>query len=196
MEVDIYDFDKTIVPFDSGSKFVLFCALHYPWTLITLPLTGIAFLLAYIGIIDFTKFKKVCFLFVALIPLHKAVEKFWNKHEKDVFAWVKEKNRHRVIISASPDFLLTEIASRLDFDKLICSLHSSRTGAIKSRNCNKEEKVRRFYELYDKETVRVIDVYSDSLHYDKPIFSLAENMCYNIVDGKRIPFKYSEKYKD
>ena len=30
-QVDIYDFDKTLVPFDSGSLFIGYCALHYPW---------------------------------------------------------------------------------------------------------------------------------------------------------------------
>lgn len=29
-QVDIYDFDKTLVPFDSGSLFIGYCALHYP----------------------------------------------------------------------------------------------------------------------------------------------------------------------
>ena len=29
-QVDIYDFDTTLVPFDSGSLFIGYCALHYP----------------------------------------------------------------------------------------------------------------------------------------------------------------------
>ena len=29
-EIDIYDFDKTIVPFDSGSLFWGYSILHYP----------------------------------------------------------------------------------------------------------------------------------------------------------------------
>ena len=42
MEFDIYDFDKTLVPFDSGSLFIAYCTLHYPWIIITFPLMIIA----------------------------------------------------------------------------------------------------------------------------------------------------------
>ena len=37
MEIDIYDFDKTIVPFDSGTLFVGYCLLHYPWCILWMP---------------------------------------------------------------------------------------------------------------------------------------------------------------
>ena len=78
MEVDIYDFDKTIVPFDSGSLFILYCMVHYPWCIITLPLIAVAGILMLVGVINFTQFKKTCFSFVALIPVKKAVKKFWD----------------------------------------------------------------------------------------------------------------------
>ena len=32
MDIDIYDFDKTIVPFDSGSLFVAYCMVHFART--------------------------------------------------------------------------------------------------------------------------------------------------------------------
>lgn len=31
MQVDIYDFDKTVVPFDSALKYWGFCMVHNPW---------------------------------------------------------------------------------------------------------------------------------------------------------------------
>ncbi|MCI9112398.1 MAG: polysaccharide biosynthesis protein GtrA, partial [Eubacterium sp.] len=45
MEIDIYDFDKTIVPFDSGSRFALYCLLHYPWIIIYLPIVAVSAIL-------------------------------------------------------------------------------------------------------------------------------------------------------
>ena len=36
-EIDIYDFDKTIVPFDSGSLFWGYSILHYPWIILFIP---------------------------------------------------------------------------------------------------------------------------------------------------------------
>lgn len=82
MEIDIYDFDKTIVPFDSGSRFALYCLLHYPWIIIYLPIVAVSAILMLLKVINFTSFKKTCFMFVPLIPLKKAVNGFWNKYEK------------------------------------------------------------------------------------------------------------------
>lgn len=199
MDIDIYDFDKTIVPFDSGSLFCGYCFLHYPYLILLLPIAVpillIAMLLMQIRIISFTDFKKICFMFVPFIPLEKAVNGFWDRHEKEVHKWFHNRKRYSVIISASPDFLLNEIQKRLGFDKLICTRHNRKTGAIIGENCRGDEKVRRFYQELDKENIHVIDVYSDSIYHDRPIFSLGQN-CYHIVKGKKIPFKFDEVYKD
>ncbi len=170
MEMDIYDFDKTIVPFDSGSLFTLYCLLHYPWIIIYLPVIA------------------------AAAPLERAVKGFWNRHEKEVHKWFLKDKRSYVVISASPDFLLKEIAERLGFDHLICTRHSRRSGMIIGENCRDSEKVRRFAEEFPN--TRVMDVYSDSIHHDKHIFSLAEGQCYHIVKGVPIPFDYCEMYQE
>lgn len=192
MQIDIYDFDKTIVPFDSGSLFCLYCAVHYPWILIYLPVILIAGILMLCRAISFTNFKKTCFMFIVLIPLEKAVKGFWDRHENETHKWFYERKRPCVVISASPDFLLEEIADRLQFDYLICTKHSRKTGMIIGENCRDGEKVRRFNEKFGG--AEVIDVYSDSLKHDKPIFSLAGGQCYHIVNGKPIPFEFDEVY--
>lgn len=196
MEIDIYDFDKTLVPFDSGSLFIGYCVLHYPWIIILIPAILIALLLTVFKIISFTSFKKMCFLFTPMIPLEKAVKKFWDRHEKQLFPWFFERKRTAVVISASPDFLLDEIAKRAGFDYLICTRHSEKTGAIVGENCRGEEKVRRLYEKFNKDDIKVIDVYSDSYRHDRHIFSLATGKCYHIEGGKRVEFSFSERYKD
>lgn len=198
MDIDIYDFDKTIVPFDSGSLFVGYCLLHYPYLFLLLPFFApvllIALLLMLAHIIHFTDFKKICFTFIALIPLEKAVKGFWDRHEKEVHSWF-QKNRFSVVISASPDFLLCEIDRRLHFDKLICTRHNRKNGIIIGENCRGDEKVRRLFEEFDKSDIRVIDVYSDSLKHDEPIFSLATGNCYHIVQGEKVLFNYNEVYQ-
>lgn len=186
MEIDIYDFDKTIVPFDSGTLYLLFCMVHYPWCILFLPVIAVGFILMLIGVLHFTQFKKICFMFFPLVPKKKSVKKFWDKYDKYVHQWYKdERNRFSVVISASPDFLLAEINDRIHFDKLICTRHNYKTGAIIGENCRNEEKVRRLYEEYDKNEIKVIDVYSDSLKHDMPIFRLANGHCYHIIDGER-----------
>lgn len=198
MDIDIYDFDKTIVPFDSGSLFCGYCLLHYPYLILLLPIAVpvllIALLLMLTKIISFTDFKKLCFMFVPFIPLEKAVKGFWDKHERQVHKWFFNRKRYSVVISASPDFLLEEISSRLDFDKLICTRHNKKTGAIIGENCRDEEKVKRLYQEFDKNKINVIDVYSDSIKHDKPIFSLGNN-CYHIVNGEKVPFKFDDVYE-
>lgn len=192
MDIDIYDFDKTIVPFDSGTLFFLYCMVHYPWCLIYLPVIGVSFLLLLCKAISFTSFKKICFMFVPLVPRDRAVRKFWDKYEKKVHPWFKDRQRYSVVISASPDFLLKDIANRLGFDELICTRHNARTGAIIGENCRNEEKVRRLYEIHKPEDIRVIDVYSDSITHDTPIFKLATGQCYHIVDSEKIKFDLKE----
>lgn len=194
MEIDIYDFDKTIVPFDSGSRFALYCLLHYPWIIIYLPIVAVSAILILLKVINFTSFKKTCFMFVPLIPLKKAVNGFWNKYEKEVHKWFFNRKRTCVVISASPDFLLEEIAKRLSFDYLICTRHSKKSGIIIGENCRDGEKVRRLYEKFSD--IQVIDVYSDSIKHDKPIFSLASGQCYQVVDSELVPFNFKEKYAE
>ena len=197
MQADIYDFDKTVVPFDSGSLFIGYCFLHYPWCFITLPVILAAGILWLLHIIRFTQFKKVCFCFWPLIPKQRAVQKFWDKHEKDVYPWFRKENRGRfaIVISASPDFLLNEIARRpgVAIDCLICTRHDPKTGMILGENCRGEEKVRRLREEFAGQTLHIENVYSDSFKHDRPIFSLGRR-CFHIVKGERITYAIPEIY--
>ena len=191
-KVDIYDFDKTMVPFDSGSLFWGYCLLHYPWIIIVGPYQLFAAVLFLLGIWDLKKVKGPFFSFIKLIPLKKAVKKFWDRHEKELFEWAKKENRERfsVVISASPDFLIEEISKRAGFDDLICTIHD-KDGNIVGNNCHDTEKVRLFRKKYPDS--QVVNVYSDSIENDKFIFSLGEK-CFHIKKGKRIKFNFKEKY--
>ena len=196
MKVDIYDFDKTIIPFDSGSKFFLWCLLHYPYIIFFGPHALYGIIRYCIIRNNFTKMKKYVFGFIRVIPLEKAVSGFWNKYEKKVFPWFINRNRENktVIISASPDFLLEEIAKRLEIDCLICTRHNRKTGEVIGENCRCDEKVRRFREIFPD--AEVCDVRSDSLAHDKYIFSLGKR-CFHIEkDGTQTEFTYSEMYKE
>lgn len=192
-ELDIYDFDKTMVPFDSGSAFCAYAMLHYPKAIKHLPrMVCAAF--KYLKNEDLTAMKSVMFGFVRDIPLEKSVKSFWDKFDKYIFDWAKRENRERysVLISAGPDFLIKEIAERIDIDDFISTSHNP-DGTIIGRNCHDKEKVRLFREKYPH--ADVISVYSDSLDNDKYIFSLGKN-CYHTVKGKRIPFDFKEMYKN
>ncbi len=193
-EINIFDFDKTMIPYDSGFKFYLFCAARYPQTLLCLPYQIIGFILYGLGIYDLTKVKTPIFSYISIIPLKEAVKKFWDKHEKDVYDWAKREagTRYSVMISASPDFLIDEIAERIKMDDHICTKHDKK-GKVIGKNCHDMEKVRRFREKYPD--AKVVNVFSDSIKHDKYIFSLAEHCVRVTKGGKLKPFKYKEMYK-
>ena len=195
MELDIYDFDKTVVPYDSGSTFLIFCFLRYPYLFLLLPFYVVMGILLGLHVIRLDRFKKHIFVFIRFIPLKKAVKAFWDKHEKDVFDWFLPENRERytVVISASPDFLLKEIAARLKIDTLLCTRHDPKTGTLLYNNCRGEEKVRRFFEAFP-DGAKVNTVYSDSYKNDRPIFSLGRACVHIERGGERTPFDYKEKY--
>ena len=196
MELDIYDFDKTVLPYDSGSRFFLFCLARYPYLFLLLPFYSVAGLLYLLHILPLSVFKKHVFAFVRFIPLDKAVKAFWDKHEADIFPWFLPEHRERpaVVISASPDFLLEEIAKRLKVDTLLCTHHDRKSGTLLGENCKHAEKVRRFYAAFPKNT-KVCCVYSDGYETDQPIFALGAQCIHIEKDGTKTPFSYAQRYK-
>ncbi len=193
-QIDIYDFDKTLVPFDSGSLFCVYAMAHNLKTLKYLPKMISAVIKYFRKKSDLTRMKSVIFSFVRDIDVQKTVNDFWNRYDKYVFDWAKKENRPRfsVVISAGPDFLIKEIASRIEIDDFIATEHDG-NGAIIGKNCHDEEKVRLFRERYPDSQVE--NVYSDSIENDKYIFSLGKN-CYHTVKGKKIPFEFDNVYKN
>lgn len=184
MLIDIYDFDKTVVPYDSAMKYWQWCLLHRPYLLLLLPCQLIWGFLAMARIISIPTFKKGCFRFVTLLNTKKTVKKFWDKHEKDVYPFFRPENRDKTkkcaVISASPDFLISEIARRLEVDYCIATLHDEKTGKLLGKVCRREQKVERLKELLPD--AQVENVYSDSLEHDRYIFELGKN-CYIATKG-------------
>ncbi len=186
LKVDIYDFDKTAIPYDSALHYWFWSMAHCPWTLILLPFQLFWGFLMLTKIIPVPTFKKICFNFVRLVNTKKTVKKYWDKHQKDIYPFFLPENRNPdtkvVLISASPDFLIEEIASRLKVDYCIASPHSEKTGHLVGAVCRKEEKVRRFKEYFKGVDVEVESVYSDSLDHDRYIFELGKT-CYLTTKG-------------
>ena len=176
MQVDVYDFDKTIVPYDSAMKYWHWCLMHRPYLILILPFQIFVSLLALLRIISVPTYKKYCFRFVSLLNTKKTVAKFWDRHQKDVYPFFLPENRKSgrkcVVISASPAFLIDEIAKRLKVDYCIASLHDEKNGKILGKVCRREEKVARLNALLPD--AEVFDVYSDSVEHDRYIFELGK----------------------
>ncbi len=191
-EVDIYDFDKTVFPVDSGSLFTAFAIATHPYAAVVLPYQAWGFFLCLIGRIDIGQMKKYAFSYLPLINTEKTVRRFWDLHERFVHEWARPENRKRysVLISASPDFLMSDIAQRLKFDAVICTRHDKK-GAVIGKNCHDKQKVRLFRKLFPDAEVEC--VYSDSFVHDVFIFSLGKK-CFHIVKGRRIPFDFDKQF--
>ena len=179
--MNVYDFDDTIYDGDSTLDFFRFCHTEYRKTYIALPRAVFGFGLFTLRIISKTKFKQHFFSFLKHVPdVDAAVSAFWGKNESKICAWYLEKKQSSdVIISASPEFLLSPICQKLDV-KLIASRVNKHNGVFTGENCYGEEKVRRLEAEYG--AFKIDEFYSDSLS-DKPLADLAKK-AYFVKDGK------------
>ena len=99
------------------------------------------------------------------------VEDFWACHQDGIGAWyLRQKREDDIIISASPEFLLSPIARQLGV-RLIATPMDKHSGKILGKNCHDTEKVRRFYEEYPN--AHTEEFYSDSLS-DTPMAEIAD----------------------
>ena len=171
--MNTYDFDQTVFQPDSSYCFVLYCMRHYPRAVFkVLPGTLWQFIL-YLraGKKDAGKLKESLFSFLNRVDnIDRIVQEFWTENFERMEAWYLEQKRSDdLIISASPDFLLRPAAERLGVS-LIATPMNPYTGMIHGKNCHDEEKVRRFMEHYDRDSVE--NFYSDTLS-DTPMAKLA-----------------------
>ena len=166
--MNVYDFDKTIYAGDSTLDFYRYCLRKQPLLLRYLPrqLSGV-FLYA-LRRIGKEGCKERFFSFLqGLEEPESAVRGFWDKHERGIRSWYRERQREDdLIISASPAFLLKDICSRLGIRRLLASDVAITDGRFLGPNCRGEEKLRRFEAAYGGEEIG--EFYSDSLS-DEPL---------------------------
>ena len=198
MDIIVYDFDDTIYDGDSTVDFYLFCLKQNP-LLIRYSFIQIAgFIKYFFGIINKTQLKESFFSFLnGINDIEDSVEKFWNKNEKKIKQWYTVKNHDDdVIISASPEFLLSPISNRYNIKLLIASKVDSRTGEFYRTNCFGKEKVTRLNECIRNANIK--EFYSDSIS-DKPLVEIAENSFFvdknNISDWSEYNKVDSNNYK-
>ncbi len=172
MKLYLYDFDGTIYDGDSSVDFFKYCLKKEPQLKRMLPKIALKFLKYKLKLITVTELKEYIFSFVKYFEdIDKEVKNFWkvNKNKLKSFYMIKD-HKNDIIISASPEFLLKPICDELKVKNLIASDVDKKTGHFNKENNYKEEKVRRFRELYKDDIIE--EMYSDSLN-DKPLLDLA-----------------------
>ena len=171
-KINVYDFDKTILPYDSTEAFSLFCLRRYPRAMLgALRAVPYAALMP-LRIVTKTRAKEVFYSFLAnLEDVDAEVEAFWAENLKNINAWyLAQRRSDDLVISASPEFLLRPAAEKLGF-RLIASRVDRHTGWTLGENCYGEEKVLRLRAEYPE--VEIAEFYSDSTS-DTPLARLAE----------------------
>lgn len=171
-KVNVYDFDKTILPYDSTAAFTRFAMLRHPGC-IPAALPAVLALPAYLlRAIDKTREKEIFYRFLRRIPdVDAEVAAFWDENFGNINAWYLEKKRpDDIVSSASPEFLLRPAADRLGV-RLIASRVDKHTGRTTGKNNHGEEKTRRLDAEYPG--TEIAEFFSDS-HSDDPLARRAE----------------------
>lgn len=170
---DVFDFDKTLYIHDSTVMFYLFCLKKHKILLKYLPKELIEFIKYKLKIIPKKTFKEGFFKFVDLIEdIDKEVEEFWKINKSKIrIELIENNNCKKVVISASPEFLLKDICKSIGIDILIATNIDKKTGKFTGENCYGEEKVIRFKKKFGN--VKPERFYSDSLS-DTPMAKISK----------------------
>lgn len=182
--MNVYDWDKTIVPFDSTARFYFRCLKKDISLLKYAPHQLKGFILFFLKKIDKTEMKSYLFVFLPHIDnIDDKILQFWQENIVYVNQWYKKQKRDDdLIISASPYFLIKPACEMLGIKNVIASQVDKYTGEILSKNCSSQEKVNAFIKAgYKKEDVDKF--YSDS-YSDRYLARLAKKAY--LVKGQKI----------
>jgi len=174
--VAAFDFDGTITTKDT---FVPFLQLAFGKLPVLLAFTGLAFegmkVLTGISSRDRFKEKIVARLFSGepvqrlkqVGVMHaKAVEAWFRPAALERIRWHKQQGHRLVMVSASLDIYLEDVAQRLGFDDLLCTkpsaTQSAFDGGLVGANCRCAEKVRLLETLIGPLSEVVLYAYGDS----------------------------------
>ena len=172
--MNVYDWDNTIYRGDSTFGFIRYLFIKRPKTLRNLPRTLGCGLLYVCKLMEKRKAKENFFhMFTYVDDMEEVVDAFTTEklnHVKDFYKQFQQDDD--VVISASPDFLISSFCKKVGIQTCIASPVDIHTGKYYGENCHGQEKVKRFEEVFGKRIIEAF--YSDSLS-DTPLAKLAND---------------------
>lgn len=173
----LFDYDGTLIRGDSTLLLVFFAVKRYPRALGTLMALAGALLPYLAGLKSREEIKILALGALRHVPRERRAAFFHEFHQRllqprvlpgalERLAWHREQGHLLVIVSASVDLYLKEVARDLRVDHLICSRAVlDPSPGLLSPNCRGEEKVRRIREEPMAGAIRWEDswAYGDSL---------------------------------
>ena len=183
MNMNAYDFDRTIYKKDSSVEIYVFLLKKKPTlAFLCLPVQIVAWVGYFLKLLTKEEMKARYFCFLKHVDVEGFLDEFVDREIGKIGQWYLERrNAGDVIISASPRFLVERFAERLGVEHVIASEVDKHSGAFLSKNCHGEEKVRRFYEEFP--AGKVEEFYSDSLS-DAPMARIAQKAF--LVKGEEV----------
>ena len=176
--MNVYDFDNTIYDGETLVDIVLYFMAHdkkiwkYIPKLIIAALKDKFHLFTLDEALEaYSEFLENYYITVGNID--DIIKKFWDKNEKKIKPFYETiRKDDDIIVSGTTDFLLDEIAKRMNIKHYICSSIDKETGKFK-RLCFQENKVKYFHEDYPD---AVIDnFYTDSMN-DKAMMDISRHV--------------------
>lgn len=182
---NVYDFDKTILPYDSTAAFFIFCLKRQFSLFFAVIPAALAFPFFKLGLMSKTRCKEIFYRFLRKLEnIDRLVDMFWRIKKGDIYPWyLSQKQSSDVIISASPEFLLKPVCDELGV-RLIASRVDKHTGKTEGLNNFGMEKLARFRAEFPVAVVS--EFYSDSLS-DEPLAFIAEK-AFIIKHGRPFPW--------
>jgi putative flippase GtrA len=174
LDMNVYDFDGTIYDGDVSIDFFLFTLRTIKPSWLTLPRIFISFLAYFLGRLTIEDVKQDFFCLVKSVDdIEEHLNVFWKSHESKIkqnFAY--PDGDLNVIITASPEFIISPIYKCYGYSHLIGTIFDLKSFKILGNNCEGIEKVNRLKLLFLNSFV-INKFYSDSTK-DKPLADIAE----------------------
>ena len=167
--MNIYDFDNTIYDGESFFDFFLEYVKVNPAIARFLPKVMFAFLKYKLGKVtveqmmtDYAPVIKKCYC--DYDKWEEFTQKFWDSHMHNIKSFYKDVQKEDdLILTASPELTIKEIAKRLGIKNIVCSKIDDKTGQI-TRICMRQNKIKALKE--DFGDVEIDDFYTDSIKND------------------------------
>ena len=185
--MNVYDFDNTIYDGESAIDF-FFCYIKLNPSMIRfLPKVLFAMVKYKLGKITIEKMMSdyaplIKKIFCECENREEFVSQFWDTHMHKIKSFYSDVRRDDdILLTASPDITMNEIAKRLGIKNLVCSKIDNETGEM-TRLCMRQNKITAFFEEYGD--AEIDDFYTDSMKNDGFIAEKAKHVY--LVKGERI----------
>ena len=177
-KIDVYDFDKTIYKKDSTLEFYKYCLIENISLVKYIPIQ-----ICYLILFKATRkdiYKQKFFIFLREIDnIDEKIDLFWKKNINDIRFNIINGENDKIVVSASPEFLLEKICEKIGINKVIGTKVDKFTGKFYTENCYGAEKLKRLNDEENKTIIAILHDLNLSSAYCKDIILMKNGSIYS-----------------